>query len=204
MIVDELTCKAKEDFEGDEGLVEAFQNGDMGAFDRLVLRHKDRVFNICYRLLGDYEEANDSAQEVFIKIYRSLGRFRFGSKFSTWLYRITVNTCINKLKSLRFRLKARTLSLSSFHDPEDGDMTIELKDDSELPDKHFEKKQNKILIQEEINALPVPQRTLIVLRHIEGLSYDEIADITGYNIGTVKSRLARARLRLKERLKGVI
>ena len=92
-------------FQGvDEALARAFQSGEKKAFDKLVLRYRDRIFNMCYRFLGDYQEAEDTAQEVFIKAYRSLKLFRFKSSFYTWLYRITVNTCKNKLKSLGNRL----------------------------------------------------------------------------------------------------
>ena len=91
----------------DAALVKAFQAGNKASFDELVLRHKDRLFNLCFRFLGDYQEANDSAQEVFVKIYRSLKGFRLESAFSTWLYRIAVNTCKNKLKSSEYRHKKK-------------------------------------------------------------------------------------------------
>jgi len=94
-------------------LIEAFQRGDKKAFDELVIRHKDRIFNLCYRFLGDYEEANDSAQEAFVKAYGSLNTFRLESAFSTWLYRIAVNACKNKLGSAAYRAKRKTVSLDN-------------------------------------------------------------------------------------------
>ena len=88
-------------------LVKAFQAEDKSAFDKIVLKYKNKVFNLCYRFVGDYEEANDSAQEAFVKVYCSLKKFRLESAFSTWLYRITVNTCKNKLTSLEYRYKKK-------------------------------------------------------------------------------------------------
>ena len=104
---------------GDDELVRAFQAGNRFAFDKLVRKHQDRIFNLCYRFFGDYQDANDFAQEVFIKVYQSLNKFRYESSFSTWLYRIAVNTCKNRLRSIeyRFRLKpscrpARRIAIS--------------------------------------------------------------------------------------------
>jgi RNA polymerase sigma-70 factor (ECF subfamily) len=190
--------------ENDEALVRAFQAGDNNAFDELVLRHKERIFNMCYRFFGDYEEANDSAQEVFMKVYMSLKGFRGESSFSTWLYRITVNICKNKLKSLRYRFKSRTVSIGDVYEPEKGSSPLDIADTSLSPADCLETKQRDLLIQRAINALPPPQKMVIVLRHIEGLSYEEIAEVTGFTLGTVKSKIARARLRLRDELKGVL
>ncbi|MGA1871182.1 MAG: RNA polymerase sigma factor [bacterium] len=181
----------------DETLVRAFQTGNNNAFDRLVLKHKERVFQMCYRFLSDYDEANDSAQEVFVKVYSSLKKFRGQSRFSTWLYRITVNTCKNKLTSRRYRLKSSTVSLNDVTELDTGT-------NSSSPIKNLETKQKELLIQGAINTLPVGQKIVIVLRHIEGLSYEQIAEATGFAIGTVKSKLARARFRLREKLEEVL
>ena len=117
----------------DEGsaLVKAFQAGKKAAFDDLVIRHKDRLFNLCYWFLGDYHEANDSAQETFIKAYRSLKRFRCESAFSTWLYRIAVNTCKNRFKSSEYRQKKRTVSLDNPGKLEGGAPCMEIRDESD-------------------------------------------------------------------------
>ena len=105
---------------GDDALlVEAFQKGDKRAFDQLVIRHRERIFNLCCRFLGDYEEANDSAQDAFVKAYDSLNAFRLESAFSTWLYRIAVNTCKNKLGSSAYKAKRKTVSLDNPGDPSD-------------------------------------------------------------------------------------
>jgi RNA polymerase sigma-70 factor (ECF subfamily) len=185
-------------------LIRAFCEGDKAAFDNLVLKHKDRVFNLCYRLLGDYEEANDSAQETFIKVYGSLKKFRFESAFSTWLYRIAVNTCKNKLKSSAFRRKRKMVPLDN---PVSGNRTQpgrEIHDESQSPAMALEKKERMRVIQEAINGLSPEQKEVVTLRDIEGFSYDEVAEITGFNLGTVKSRLARARQELRKKLRSVI
>jgi len=188
----------------DAALVRAFQAGDTDVFDELVLRHKDNIFNLCYRFLGDYHEANDSAQDVFIKVYRSLKKFRFQSSFSTWLYRVAVNTCKNRIKSLDYRFKKRMRRLDS-HDPTNGsNPSLEFADESPSPMAELEKKERSLLVQKAVESLPGSKRTMIILRHIEGLSYDEISDITGCNLGTVKSKLARARSDLRKKLRGVL
>lgn len=200
----EETRKPAGEPKDDAALIRAFHEGDRAAFDRLVLKHKDRLFNLCYRFLGDYEEANDSAQETFIKVYRSLNRFRFESAFSTWLYRIAVNTCKNRLKSSAHRQKRRMVPLDNPVSANHGSPGREIQDESQSPDNELEKKENMRAIQEAINALPPEQKEVVTLRDIEGFSYEEVAEITGLNLGTVKSRLARARLDLRKRLRSVI
>ena len=185
-------------------LIRAFLEGDKVAFDRLVVKHKNRLFNLCYRLLGDYEEANDSAQETFIKVYRSLKKFRFESAFSTWLYRIAVNTCKNKLKSPAFRQKMKMVPMDNPIPANLNGPGREIQDESPSPAIALEKKERMRVIQEAINALPPEQKEVVTLRDIEGFSYEEVAEITGLNLGTVKSRLARARLDLRKKLRSII
>ena len=194
------TSSSKED----AALIQAFQSGDKAAFDELVLKHKDKLFNLCYWLLGDYHEANDSAQETFIKIYRSLKEFKFESTFSTWVYRITVNTCKNRLKSLEYRFKKRMVSLDNPGEQGSDDFSIEIGDESLSPMMELDKKERLMLIKKAINSLPSDKKTVVALRDIEGLSYEEIAHITGFNLGTVKSKLARARMELRKKLRSVI
>ncbi len=188
----------------DAALIRAFQEGDKVAFDRLVVKHKVRLFNLCFRLLGDYEEANDSAQEAFIKVYRSLKNFRFESAFSTWLYRIAVNTCKNKLKSSAFRQKMKMVPLDNPIPANLNSPRRELQDEGPSPVMALERKERMKVIQEAINALPAEQKEVVTLRDIQGFSYEEVAEITGLNVGTVKSRLARARLDLRKKLRSVI
>jgi RNA polymerase sigma-70 factor (ECF subfamily) len=190
--------------EGDEALVRAFQSGDEVAFDKLVLKHKDKLFNTIYWFLGDYEEANDCAQETFIKLFRSLKKFRFESAFSTWLYRIAINTSKNRLKSSEYRWKKKTVPIEKPEGSKGGNPSLEIKDDSPSPVIELEKKERLRLIKEAINSLSKEHNRVIVLRDIQGLSYEEIADITGLNLGTIKSRIARGRLELRDKLKGRI
>jgi RNA polymerase sigma-70 factor (ECF subfamily) len=188
----------------DLALVKDFQAGNKTSFDELVLRHKDRVFNVCYKFLGDYQDANDSAQETFVKVYRSLRRFRFEATFSTWLYRIAVNTCKNKLTSSEHRYRKKMVRLDNPGETEGTAHLVEIRDENQSPLIELERKERLSLIQKSIESLPIEQKTVVVLRDIEGVSYEDIAHITGERLGTVKSRLARARLELREKLKGVI
>ncbi len=185
-------------------LIRAFQQGDKAVFDELVLKHQDKLFNLCYRLSGDYQEANDAAQETFMRVYVSLKKFRFESSFSTWLYRIAVNICKNKFKSLAYRQKKKTVSLSNPGLAEDDESLLEIRDDTYSPINEIEKKERMRAIEQAINMLPPEQKTVVTLRDIEGFSYDEIVRITGTALGTVKSRLSRARLDLRKRLRSVI
>ena len=188
----------------DAVLIRAFQGGDKAAFDELVLKHQHKLFNLCYRFLGDYQEANDVAQEIFIKVYRSLKKFRFESSFSTWLYRIAVNTSKNKFKSVEYRQKKKMVSLDNPVSHYNSSPTNKMQDEAHSPVRELEKKERMRVIQEAINALPPEQKVVVTLRDIEGLSYEEIVEITGFNPGTVKSRLARARMDLRKKLRSVI
>ena len=185
-------------------LIKAFQRGDKRAFDQLVIRHKDRIFNLCYRFLGDYEEANDSAQEAFVKAYGSLKTFRLESAFSTWLYRIAVNTCKNKLGSSAYKAKRKTVSLDNPGNNEDGPSPMEIQNGSPSPLVRLEEKERMRLVQTAMDTLPTEFKMVVALRDIEGLSYEDIAEITGLNLGTVKSRIARARTDLRNKLRGVL
>ncbi len=190
----------------DYDLIKAFLGNDKSAFNRLVLKYKDMVFNLCFRLLGDYDEANDCAQETFIKVFNNLNQFKFKSGFSTWLYRITINTCKNEFSSFGYRMKKKTMRLDNPGNNREAweeDCRIDISDNLYDPALVYEKKEKEILIQEAIDSLKGKEKILVVLCDIEGKSYEEIADITGVNIGTVKSRLARARQELRDKLKGV-
>jgi len=189
-------------FDADAPLVRAAQGGERSAFDELVLRHKDRLFGLCFWLIGDYQDANDCAQESFLRAYRSLKKFRRESKFTTWLYRIAVNTCKNRLSSSHHRFMDKMIRMEN---PGSGaEMSLELKDESLSPMMALEKMEKMRLIRNTMNALRAEQKMVVTLRDIEGFSYEEISEITGINMGTVKSRLARARQELRERLRGIV
>lgn len=165
-------------------------------------RHRDSVFNLCYRLLGDYEDAGDAAQEAFIKAYRGLKGFRFEAAFSTWMYRIAVNGCTNRLHSKAHRQKSRTVALDN--PGPGGGQAYRLENGSPGPAAQLERKERAALVQEAVDALAPDQKTVVTLRDIQGLSYEEISGITGLALGTVKSKIARARAELRGRLRGVI
>jgi len=192
--------------ESDEVLVKAFIAGSNAehAFDRLVIKHKDRIFNLCYRFIGIYEEADDCAQETFLKAYRSLKNFRFDSSFSTWLYRIAVNTCKNRVTSAEYRSKKKMVRLDEPINGGEGDCKLEIKDESLSPVAAVEREEKAKLIQEAIDSLPEDQKKVVILKDIEQLSYEEIARVTGFNLGTVKSRLSRARQALCEKLRRLV
>jgi RNA polymerase sigma-70 factor (ECF subfamily) len=185
----------------DLSLVKAFQAGDKGAFDGLVLNHQDRIFNLCLWFVGDYQEANDVAQEVFIKAFRSLNGFKRKSIFSTWLYRIAVNTCKSRLNSLEIRIKKRTWGLNK---AADENPIVDIEDPSPSPMAALEKKERSAIIKRAIQTLPKDKKSVVILRDIQGLTYEEISVITGLNLGTIKSKLARARGDLRKKLKGSI
>ena len=185
-------------------LVRAFRGGDKEAFDKLVVKHKDRLFNLCYGYLGDYEEANDSAQETFLKAYSGLKGFRFESAFSTWLYRIAVNTCKNKLKSSDYRHRKKMISLEREGNHNQEGSAVAIQDGSPSPAVQLEERQKEMLIKAAVKGLPEEHREMITLRDLESLSYEEIAGVTGLTMGTVKSRIARARLDLGKRLEGIV
>jgi RNA polymerase sigma-70 factor, ECF subfamily len=174
--------------------IESFKSGKEEGFNRLVLKHKDRIFGLCLRLLaGSRPDAEDAAQETFVKVYHGLRDFRMESKFSSWLYRIAVNTCKNRLLSRSYQESRRHRDLEAA----DADGAPS----SPSPDQVLEAKGKRERIEEAIARLPEEQRTLVVLRDVEGRSYEEIAETTGLNPGTVKSRLNRGRRQLQEWLR---
>ncbi|MFC1840301.1 RNA polymerase sigma factor [Thermodesulfobacteriota bacterium] len=186
----------------DSDLVRSFKEGNQIAFERLVIKYQDRIFNLCFRFLGDRNEAEDTAQEVFIKVYKALKRFRSESSFYTWIYRITVNTCKNRVKSLDYRRSKKNITLD---DEKDSKFTSApyASGMDENPDQIIVKKERIKQVQNAIKDLTSDHRAVIILRDIEGFSYEEISEITGHKLGTVKSRLSRARNDLRTILKGI-
>lgn len=185
-------------------LVRRLKRGDEQAFSAIVRKYQQRVFNLVFRMLGNREEAEDVAQDVFVTVFQSAASFRGDSKFSTWLYRVTVNHCKNRLKYLgrRGRHMGRPLDEIAEHELARGSGEAQPRYHASIPrpDDMAAGHQLERLIQAEIARLEEDHRILIVLRDIQGLSYQEINEVTGLNIGTIKSRLHRARLALKEAL----
>lgn len=191
--------------EMDTDLVRAFQSGNRASFDKLVIRHKDRIFNLCYRFFGDYQEAEDISQEIFLKAYKSLKSFRFKSSFYTWLYIIAVNTCKNRAKSSEYRNMQKSVQIdNSPQNYGDPGLSIQTGSKQKTPLDELETRERTRLIQRAIDSLPPEQKTVIILRDINGLTYDEMVNITGNKLGTLKSRLSRARHELKRHLGGLI
>jgi RNA polymerase sigma-70 factor, ECF subfamily len=188
----------------DYALIRAFQNGEKSAFDTLVMRHKDRVFSLCLRFLGDYHEAEDTAQDVFVKAYNSLKRFRFESSFFTWLYRIAINTCKNKVKSLEYRYRKTDSKIDTPEESVEGYHAENIGDSPGNPASMLENKETMKMLQNAIKSLPSDQKSVVILRDIQGLSYEEITEITGFKLGTLKSRLSRARSTLRVKLGDII
>jgi RNA polymerase sigma-70 factor (ECF subfamily) len=189
---------------GESRLVRRLQERDEAAFREMVRTYEQRVYNLVYRMLGNREEAEDLAQDVFVTVFKSIDSFRGDSKLSTWIYRIAVNHCKNRHKYLaRRRYHAnQPLDAASERDAagRDGGPALPLQAHISEPDKLLMGLQLEEAIQREIAALEEDQRLLIILRDVQGLSYQEIATISQLPEGTVKSRLHRARMTLKDRL----
>ncbi|MBI2347253.1 MAG: sigma-70 family RNA polymerase sigma factor [Deltaproteobacteria bacterium] len=172
----------------DKELVQRIQNGDRPAFNQLVLKYRNRVMGIAARMLGDRGEAEELAQDVFVKVYRALGDFQGAALFSTWLFRVTVNSCLNHRR--KRRAEVRILDGA-------GDAALAVADPSSNPHQLLEQKELRIALEKSIQSLPEEQRIVLILRDVEGLSYEEIADSLELELGTVRSRLHRARLQVQ-------
>jgi RNA polymerase sigma-70 factor, ECF subfamily len=186
-------------------LVQRLKRRDEDAFREMIRTYQTDVFNLVFRMLGNREEAEDLAQEVFVTVFKSIEGFRGDSKFSTWLYRIAVNTCKNRYKYLARRMHHAQAPLDEISERSmsgrDGGPVVSLQAQISRPDKMLEGLQLERALKQAIASLEEDQRALIVLRDIQGLSYQEIAKITSLPEGTVKSRLHRARMALKDKLK---
>ena len=189
-----------EDFE----LIRSFITGDRSAFTTLVLKYKDPVFNLCYRMTNNYHDADDCSQETFLKAFRNLSRFKFQASFSTWIYRVAVNTCKDRLSSSEYRQRKHLIELDKSFNGSESAISMELPDNSLSPAEELVSREKTLAILQAIASLPTPQKVLVVLYDLEGKSYEEMAQITGCLIGTVKSRLARARKELRRKLEEVI
>ncbi len=168
-------------------------DGDMGAFDALVSLYNARVFAVAFRMLGDRAEAEDLAQEVFVAVYHALPEFRGDSKLSTWMYRITKNRCLNRIKFLKRRHIGEHQDI---HDPAVASQVGDPGQQKRDPRRLLEQQELSALVQSGLQKLSPEQRELVVLRDLEDLSYEEIVHVTGLQLGTVKSRLHRARAHL--------
>lgn len=174
----------------DMEIVELCLSGNTEAFEELIKRYKNLIYNTAYRMMGSREEAEDISQEVFIKIYNSLSKYDSQFKFSTWALKITSNLCIDHLR----KRKGESVPIDEVYD---------LKDESATPEEVYIKIETQKKVQDAINKLPDKYKELVLLFHHRGLSYQEIMSITGEPLTIVKNRLYRARQMLKEMLKGI-
>ena len=185
--------------EVDDKLIEEALHGDQRAFKELVDRHQASVFHIVYRLVRDKEMAHDLVQETFMKAFSSLKTYRSEYRFSTWLYKIAANSSIDHLRKKRIR----ALSLDNPIKTDDGEIGFEVADYSHHPEQELVRREQAVSIDEAIASLPKKYRQVIIARHSEEKSYEEIALELNVPVGTVKARIFRARELLKKRLRGI-
>jgi RNA polymerase sigma-70 factor, ECF subfamily len=180
-------------------LIQRCKDGDIGAFDELVRQYEKRVFNCALRIAGNYNDAADVAQEAFIRAFNSIQTFRGDAHFSTWIYRIVTNVYLDERKKSKAH---RQTSLDEYIELDENSVTRQIVDEGPTPDEIVESKERARVLQGAINSLPDYQRIILTLYSFQHRSYEEIADILRLPIGTVKSRLNRARLALAEKLTG--
>lgn len=170
------------------------RKGDARAFNQLVQLYQSMAYNLAYRILGDADAAADATQDAFVSAFKAMRKFRGGS-FKAWILRIVTNACYDQLRSKKRR------PTESLDDLEiDADYVGYLRDDGELPDEAYERRELNQALQAGILSLPMDQRAVLVLSDMQGLSYQEIAETMGLSLGTVKSRLSRGRTRLRDYL----
>jgi len=179
----------------DEVLVQKSKNGDLEAFDQLVLRYESKVFNLAYRFMGNYADASDLAQETFIRLYQSLVSFRGDSSFSTWLFRVAANACRDELRK---RQRRKNVSMDEMVALSPANVPVA--DNAYSPEETVQRHEVQRQVQECLKQLSDDHRLILVMREIQDLSYEEIAEVLQCSLGTVKSRINRARNALKERM----
>jgi len=175
-------------------LIERASGGDAAAFNRLLEAHERRMYAVALRMCGNREDAQDCLQEAMLRVYRAMGSFKGQSSFSTWVYRITMNTCLDELRKKKNK---QATSLDSLLDT-----GWSPSDDSSAPERHAVQNEVRKCLHDAIRELPEDMRSAVVLRDIHGLSYEEIAQSLDINVGTIKSRISRGRGKLREKLKG--
>lgn len=175
-------------------LIRRAREGELDAFNLLIELHERPVYNLCYRMLSSEQAAEDAAQEAFISAFRSLSSFRGGS-FRSWLYRIAANACYDEMRRQKAR-PARSLDAPAG----EGDRPIDVPDAAHSLDEHVENVELGEALRKALMELPADQRLVIILCDVQGMDYAEIAQVTNTNLGTVKSRINRARSRLREAL----
>lgn len=182
----------------DSSLVKTIcKNNDHAAFTQLIGKYQKPVFTFCYRYFGNEDDAKDIAQDIFVKVYLKIHDFRGESTFSTWLFRIMVNTCVDKSKSVYFRIFKKT----RYTDPAmSGNQSFQQEDHHQVktPEDLLMNKELGEVIHSSVSALDKKQRAILILRDYHGRSYEEIANVMGLNLGTIKSSLCRARIKVAD------
>jgi RNA polymerase sigma-70 factor (ECF subfamily) len=183
----------------EQSLVEQCKNGDTAAFDRLIRIHQDRIYNLALHLLGDPEDALDLAQEVFLTLFRKIDSFRGESALSTWLYRITANLARNFWSRQERKGYSHTISLDETESPDgDKDLPLQIPDSNPGPRNQAAGRELGAILKEQLKSLSFEHRQILIMRFSEGVSYEEMAHILDSSVGTVKSRLNRAREELRK------
>lgn len=182
----------------EEQLIRRAQQGDNDAFEELLLLHQKKVYNLCLRMSANPDDALDLSQEAFLRAWRSLGQYQFEASFSTWLFRLTSNICID---FLRRKKRRQETSLTESYDDSDEGAELSVPDAQPGPEQQAMTNETKIELARAMEQLSPEHREILQLRVIEDLQYEQIADILGVRVGTVKSRLARARLSFRKILK---
>lgn len=177
--------------------IQLAQKGNLSAFNRLVMTYQSLAYNVAYRVMGDGDYAADATQEAFIKAFKAIKQYKGGS-FKSWLLRIVTNTCYDHL---RYHQRRPTEALETDEAEPDVDYAPHLVDQAERPEETALRHELCDMIQEAISQLTEDQRTIVILNDVQGFSYQEISEITGLALGTVKSRLSRARRKLRDALK---
>lgn len=182
----------------EQALLDRCKRGDSLAFQELIEEHEKRILNYCFRMLGNPADAEDAAQETFVKVYRFIDRFNGESSFSTWLYKIASNVCLDMLRKQKRRVSD---AVSLYQNNGDGEeYALPIEDSAPTPYQNLQHNEAQRALLAALEKLGEEQKKVIVLREIQGLSYEEIAEITGLASGTVKSRINRARHALKKLL----
>ncbi len=179
----------------DRQLVTASKRGDQDAFSQLVQRYQRRIFNLVYRMLQQYEEASEITQETFLAAWQGLPSFRGDARFATWLYRIAYNCA---LKQLETRKRDRALQAAL-----QAEQALESEDTYKSADAQIDEHERQAFVQEHLSRLPAKYRAVLILRHLQDMTYEEMAEILTMPVGTIKTHLFRARNLLRERLQGL-
>lgn len=178
-------------------LIKQSISGDVESFEQLIRQYQRMAYNVAYRMMGNEEDAKDMTQEALVKVFKKLKSFRMDASFSTWLYRIVMNTCKDEMR----KKKMSTISIDQSIETEDSQVYFELEEKGLGPEEKLLQKETQNLVHSALQEIPEDNRMVLILRDIKNLTYDEISEVLNIPKGTVKSRINRGRLALKDVLK---